>query len=154
MELGGRLGCHQMPERSFAVGPYQFPLCARCTGLALGELAAFLPAVSRRLPAAPWLGAALLVPAAVDGAAQYAGLHISTNRRRLVTGVLAGVGTIALLKSALCRPGKGGSQIKLLRGERQKNPPRPRPGGALGQEGSHPKQRYDATTGRFRPEEK
>jgi len=32
MEWCGRYcGCHQMPERSFSVKGYQFPLCARCT---------------------------------------------------------------------------------------------------------------------------
>ncbi len=39
MEAGARLGCHQMPERSFFYKGYQFPLCARCTGVFAGEIA-------------------------------------------------------------------------------------------------------------------
>lgn len=39
----GSLICHQMPERSFHLGPSQLPVCARCFGLyvgvALGALA-------------------------------------------------------------------------------------------------------------------
>ena len=29
----GSVICHQLPERSFFVGDYQFPVCARCAGL-------------------------------------------------------------------------------------------------------------------------
>ena len=29
-------GCHQMPERSFFFKGYQFPVCARCTGMIVG----------------------------------------------------------------------------------------------------------------------
>ncbi|MGG7175281.1 DUF2085 domain-containing protein [Clostridium neonatale] len=25
-------GCHQLPDRSFFIRSYQFPICARCTG--------------------------------------------------------------------------------------------------------------------------
>ena len=35
MKFGRVLGCHQKPERSFRLGAYQFPLCARCTGVML-----------------------------------------------------------------------------------------------------------------------
>ena len=28
--------CHQKAERSFFINKYQFPICARCTGLLLG----------------------------------------------------------------------------------------------------------------------
>ena len=33
MEYGHKIGCHQMPERSFFYKEYQFPVCARCTGV-------------------------------------------------------------------------------------------------------------------------
>lgn len=32
----GALICHQMPERSFHLGPSQLPVCARCFGLYVG----------------------------------------------------------------------------------------------------------------------
>lgn len=36
MKIGARLGCHQRPDRSFFYKGYQFPVCARCTGLFVG----------------------------------------------------------------------------------------------------------------------
>lgn len=94
MELGRLCGCHQMPERSFRIAEYQFPLCARCTGLLLGQLAALLCPALRRIPVR--LSAALLLPLVLDGGTQLLRLQKSTNPRRLVTGVLGGIGCLAL----------------------------------------------------------
>lgn len=96
MELGRMCGCHQLPERSFSIARYQFPLCARCTGILLGQLAALLLPALRIVPAK--VGAALLLPMAVDGGTQYLGLQESNNRRRLITGLLGGIGYFALLR--------------------------------------------------------
>lgn len=89
MELGTAAGCHQRPERSFFVGGWQMPVCARCTGVFIGQLLA-LPAL---LLFVPQVGAAVLaLPLALDGLTQKAGWRTSTNRLRLVTGLLAGFG--------------------------------------------------------------
>lgn len=40
MEIGDSLGCHQMPERSFFISGYQFPVCARCTGVIISAIIA------------------------------------------------------------------------------------------------------------------
>jgi len=64
----GHLVCHQLPERSFHANEFQWPVCARCSGLylsaALGVVGAW---VARRrvraLPFAAWRG--ILVIAAV-----------------------------------------------------------------------------------------
>ena len=40
MELGEMLGCHQMPERSFFIKGFQFPVCARCIGVILSAIIA------------------------------------------------------------------------------------------------------------------
>jgi len=40
MDFGKRIGCHQKPERSFFIKGYQFPVCARCTGVIIGYLLA------------------------------------------------------------------------------------------------------------------
>lgn len=95
MELGHKLGCHQIPERSFGISGYQFPVCARCTGILLGQIAAFLIPPLRRLSI--WKDVALLFPMALDGGTQFLGLQKSTNRRRLITGLLGGIGYAALL---------------------------------------------------------
>ena len=33
MKIGAKLGCHQRSDRSFFYHGYQFPICARCTGV-------------------------------------------------------------------------------------------------------------------------
>ena len=38
MDIGGHLGCHQLESHSFSIGGYQMPLCARCTGILLGDV--------------------------------------------------------------------------------------------------------------------
>ena len=93
MKLGALSGCHQMPERSFFVKGYQFPLCARCTGILIGELLAlplwivYHPSIAVAL--------VLILPMAYDGLIQYRLLVMSNNRRRLVTGLLAGYGLMS-----------------------------------------------------------
>jgi uncharacterized membrane protein len=46
-------------------------------------------------------GAALIVPAAVDGGLQAAGRLTSTNPRRLATGLLGGIGQILILGAVI-----------------------------------------------------
>lgn len=90
MKLGALTGCHQMPEGSFFIKGYQFPLCARCTGILIGELLALPLWLVCRLPLLTAL--LLIVPLAVDGLLQYRLLIMSNNRRRVITGLLAGYG--------------------------------------------------------------
>lgn len=94
MRIGRLTGCHQMPERSFHVRGYQFPLCARCTGIVIGELAAiplwFL------LPVGFITACILGVPLVMDGGLQYFYFIPSTNLRRVVTGFLAGWGLMTI----------------------------------------------------------
>ena len=42
MHFGEKLGCHQMESRSFSYKGYQFPVCARCTGVILGQFSAMI----------------------------------------------------------------------------------------------------------------
>jgi uncharacterized membrane protein len=93
------VGCHGNPDRCLAIGGWRSPICARCVGifagypLAIAALFAFgPPSLSRAV-----MGALLLMPAAVDGGAQALTGYRSTSARRLVTGVLAGVGQLELL---------------------------------------------------------
>ncbi len=100
MEYGARLGCHQMPERSFFWRGYQFPVCARCTGVILGELAMIVLWLFGLRPGL-WAAAALLVPMGVDWGLQYVSVLPSTNLRRLITGLLGGAGLTCVYSMAL-----------------------------------------------------
>ena len=42
MNYGEKLGCHQMPERSFFINGYQCPVCARCSGAMVSEVVAII----------------------------------------------------------------------------------------------------------------
>lgn len=90
MDLGARAGCHQLPERSFFFKGRQFPVCARCTGVLLGQLAGMAayfvhPLTGNQI-------AVLCLVMLADWALQAAGIRESTNVRRLLTGGLCGFG--------------------------------------------------------------
>lgn len=80
-------GCHQIPQRSFFLKDYQFPLCARCTGIALGHIAAFVIAPFHRFR---YTVLVLTIPMAIDGTVQYFSTYRSNNTKRAVTGFLYG----------------------------------------------------------------
>jgi uncharacterized membrane protein len=93
MRMGSKTGCHQMNDRSFSFKGFQFPLCARCTGLLLGQITGILLSVffikcDIRLLFCLAVFSTLLLGA--DGVGQLKKLWISTNPRRLVTGILCG----------------------------------------------------------------
>jgi uncharacterized membrane protein len=90
------VACHRRPDRSFFVRGRQFPVCARCTGILAGYLTyPFFLFGLAGLPA--WLGLVLNLPAGVDAYTQALGRRVSTNPLRLVTGVLSGIGQVALI---------------------------------------------------------
>lgn len=89
-------GCHQMPHRSFYYKEKQFPLCARCTGILIGYMVGIVwAAVAGYFSII--LSLLLILPLLIDGGIQYVIKKESTNTRRLVTGILAGVGTVFIL---------------------------------------------------------
>ena len=91
MEYGHRIGCHQMPERSFFVSGYQFPVCARCTGVILGEIIAIILILLKiKINIAISMG--LLAIMGADWFIQHIKLLESNNFRRLITGILGGIG--------------------------------------------------------------
>lgn len=101
MSIGEKTGCHQMPERSFFYRGYQFPVCARCTGVFFGYLLA--------IPAYIYLGyhKVLSVGGCIvmftDWLAQRVGIKESTNGRRLITGIIGGFGIMSLQIRAVHR---------------------------------------------------
>lgn len=93
-------GCHQLPERSFFICGYQFPVCARCTGIIVGYIISFLYAmcfVKMKFV----LEILFIIPMVFDGLLQFLTNYLSTNIKRFVTGVLAGFGFIQMLKSII-----------------------------------------------------
>ena len=93
-EAGGASGCHQMPERSFFYKGRPFPVCARCTGVAVGQIGALLAAPFLNLNA--FIGTLLLVIMGTDWGLQEIKILPSTNRRRFITGILGGFGLFSL----------------------------------------------------------
>ena len=89
-------GCHQKPERSFFIHGYQFPLCARCTGVLIGYLAAFLMLPFGCLTPV-LLCLIFLVPLILDGGIQLICNVLSNNTRRFITGIFFGIGFIHLV---------------------------------------------------------
>lgn len=93
--------CHRIPERSFHIKGYQFPVCARCTGFYSG-LAVYL--ILNRFYTHPYdlnmlfISMILMIPVAADGLTQYFGPRESTNNLRFLTGFIGGVGLIIFLK--------------------------------------------------------
>jgi len=93
-------GCHQLPERSFFYRSVQFPVCARCTGIAIGQLFGGLLMASLLLlyieinPIGPIFFGALVftIPMGIDWSLQYFFQVFSTNSRRLISGLLCGFG--------------------------------------------------------------
>jgi uncharacterized membrane protein len=94
MILGSKSGCHQKAERSFFIRGYQFPVCARCSGVILGYLSA--------IPAYLLTGFHLFISLAGclaifgDWLLQQKGIRESNNYRRVVTGFLGGFGVMSL----------------------------------------------------------
>lgn len=80
-------GCHQMPNRSFFIKGYQLPICARCTGIALGHLIALIVMPFYTFS---FKIAVLILPLAVDGTVQYFTNYESNNLKRITTGFLYG----------------------------------------------------------------
>ena len=86
-------GCHQLPHRSFFIMGYQFPLCARCTGIFGGIIIASIHVCSNKSHidyySFPCM-IILLLPLIVDGSVQLATKYESNNTKRVMTGLLFG----------------------------------------------------------------
>ncbi|MDR0916575.1 MAG: DUF2085 domain-containing protein [Oscillospiraceae bacterium] len=84
-----------MPERSFFYKGKQFPVCARCTGVFIGRLAAF--ATFWWVKVDLWIPIAFLAAMFLDWGLQYLKIKESTNIRRLITGLLGGYGLVYIV---------------------------------------------------------
>lgn len=85
--------CHQRPDRSFYCKGKKFPLCARCTGMAVGYILSLIVLIIFGL--LHWVVIALLIlPMAIDGTGQLFHKWESNNIRRFITGCFGGIGII------------------------------------------------------------
>lgn len=92
--------CHRMPERSFFIKGYQFPVCARCTGILVGYIIGIIYIIlCNKLGYTIEL--LLMLPMLIDGIGQYRGYFVSTNIRRLITGILAGISAICVSRAVI-----------------------------------------------------
>lgn len=94
MKIGHFLGCHQMPERSFFIKGYQFPVCARCTGVYLGALLSI--ALFFVLKPNILFCTFFCMVMFLDWWMQHRMILFSTNWRRMITGSLAGYGLMSI----------------------------------------------------------
>lgn len=119
LDAVGYAVCHRISERSFHIGSYQLPLCARCSGMYLGAMLglAFQAVYHRRRSGMPgWLVivplALFVVAFAIDGGNSYLylikmtypgalasipNLYIPNNTLRLLTGSGMGLGIAAAI---------------------------------------------------------
>lgn len=94
--------CHRKPERSFFIKGHQFPVCSRCTGFYISLIIYFIYAYynfvnyNLQLLIFAFL---LLLPAFIDGITQFYGIQESNNLRRLITGLLGGLGLGIIFKA-------------------------------------------------------
>ena len=92
MRLGSLSGYHQLPERSFSFHGYQFPVCARCCGVLIGELLAVILLILHYIISIP-IALACMFIMFVDWFIQYIEIKKSNNTRRFLTGILGGLGS-------------------------------------------------------------
>jgi len=89
------LACHKRPDRSFYFRGKQFPVCARCTGVFIGQISMIFLLILGLKPS--WILAIFLLGVMfLDWFIQYIELLESTNFRRLITGIMGGMGIIVI----------------------------------------------------------
>jgi len=91
--LGIAFMCHQKPERSFFFRGKQFPLCARCTGILIGYIFGIVIATATDCNGYTYY-VMLILPMIADGLFQNCLGIESNNVRRLITGIMGGIGII------------------------------------------------------------
>ena len=99
MHFGATTGCHQMPERSFFWRGKQFPVCARCTGVFVGYLMGACILSIHRISLCLCLLFMLVM--FYDWYIQFLHIKESTNIRRLLSGLLFGIGWINFVTEIL-----------------------------------------------------
>lgn len=100
MNMGKKYGCHQRADRSFFIGNYQFPVCARCTGIIIAVPIALVMYWFAKISINVCI--ILIMIMGIDGGLQYFKIKESTNIRRFITGCIGGVGLSYIKISVIC----------------------------------------------------
>lgn len=94
--------CHRLPDRTFKIGKWQFPVCARCTGFYISAFSYFIYVYLFYVQYTPYLimlGLLMLIPAFLDGFTQLLEFRCSNNPLRFFTGLIGGLGLGILIKA-------------------------------------------------------
>ncbi|MBR73681.1 MAG: hypothetical protein CL872_01880 [Dehalococcoidaceae bacterium] len=94
----GDVNCHQLSHRSYEYNGNQMSFCARDFGIFLGLAMGFTYSLGRRIELTLPLIILALTPIGIDGTVQLLTDYESTNPRRIITGLIAGVATGIALK--------------------------------------------------------
>ncbi len=93
--------CHRMPERTFKINNYYFPVCARCTGFYISMFFYFVFVYFFYVNYTVnliFIAILMLIPAILDGFSQFIGFRESNNYLRFVTGLISGLGLAIIFK--------------------------------------------------------
>ena len=94
-KIGEVSGCHQIPERCFKIKGYIFPLCARCTGVAVGQIICIILLIFN-IKVSLITTILFLLIMGFDWLIQYVKILKSNNTRRFITGILGGFAVITI----------------------------------------------------------
>jgi|TARA_B110000881_G_scaffold219890_1_gene243087 uncharacterized membrane protein len=94
----GDLNCHQLSHRSYEYNDNQMPFCARDVGIFAGLTFGFIFSLGRKIELTLPIIVLALTPIGLDGTIQLFTDYESTNIRRVITGLIAGMVTGISLK--------------------------------------------------------
>ncbi len=80
--------CHCRVDRTIMIGHWFMPVCARCTGINFGILLS--PILFYLIDPPFYVFIIFIVPIIVDGYSQSLTSYVSTNTRRMITGIMFG----------------------------------------------------------------
>jgi uncharacterized membrane protein len=94
--------CHRLPDRTFKVRDWYFPVCSRCTGFYIGAFSYFIYVYFFYVEYTTiliLLAILMITPTLLDGLTQFFGFRESNNMLRLFTGLMGGFGLAILIKT-------------------------------------------------------